>query len=52
MILFVEEVFCAADYTLEWNVSPEAWEETVKAWCRSLGLSVDDEHTVQTLEAK
>lgn len=49
-VSFVE--FRGAHHTLEWNSSPQLWEEAVTSWCHSLGLVDRDDNPVRTLEAK
>ena len=36
-VRFVE--FEGAHHTLEWNAAPQLWNQSVQAWCRSLGLN-------------
>jgi pimeloyl-ACP methyl ester carboxylesterase len=40
-VRFVE--FEGAHHTLEWNSAPELWNQSVQAWCRSLGLDVSED---------
>lgn len=47
---FVE--FDGAHHTLEWNSAPQLWNESVQAWCRSLGLEAPVDLTDPVSEAK
>ena len=49
-VRFVE--FDGAHHTLEWNSAPELWNQSVQAWCRSLGLEVSEDSIDHLPEAK
>jgi len=47
---FVE--FDGAHHTLEWNSAPQLWNESVQAWCRTLGLETPVDLIEPVSEAK
>ncbi|WAP52447.1 alpha/beta fold hydrolase [Arthrobacter sp. ATA002] len=47
---FVE--FAGAHHTLEWNSAPQLWNQSVQAWCRSLGLNTGEDSIDHLSEAK
>ncbi|WP_227902925.1 alpha/beta hydrolase family protein [Arthrobacter zhangbolii] len=44
--------FAGAHHTLEWNSAPALWDQTVTAWCRSLGLDAGKGSIQEFSEAK
>lgn len=49
-VRFVE--FEGAHHTLEWNAAPQLWNQSVQAWCRSLGLKAGKDSNDHVSEAK
>ena len=49
-VRFVE--FEGAHHTLEWNAAPQLWNQSVQAWCRSLGLNAAKDLIDDVSEAK
>ncbi|GAA3294187.1 hypothetical protein GCM10017708_28780 [Arthrobacter citreus] len=44
--------FKGAHHTLEWNSAPQLWNQSVQAWCRSLGLDTSEDSIDHLSEAK
>ncbi|MCC9195653.1 alpha/beta fold hydrolase [Arthrobacter sp. zg-Y820] len=44
--------FEGAHHTLEWNAAPQLWNQSVRTWCRPLGLNASEDFIDHISEAK